>query len=117
MQRQPKGFQNQQRFVRVGSLHRGDALVPGTKGIGPRIRNIQDLRRNFRNSVLTTTSELKDHRLCTIQQIDTPVGPEIEEQSDSIQDEYENDFLSLRINKRLLPLLLKPDVLKSDYHE
>jgi len=64
---------------------------------------------------LTTTSELNDDRLCTIQQIDTPAGPEIEEQSDSIQDEYENDILLLRIKKRLLPLLLKPDVLESDY--
>ena len=59
--------------------------------------------------------ELNDDRLCTIQQIDTPVGPEIEEESDSIQDEYENDFLWFRIKKRLLPLLLKPDVLESDY--
>jgi len=61
------------------------------------------------------TSELNNDRLCTMQQIDTPVGPEIEEQSDSLQDEYENDFLLLRIKKRLFPLLLKPDVLESDY--
>ena len=53
--------------------------------------------------------------MCIIQQIDTPVGPEIEERSDSLQNEYENDFLFLRIKKRLLPLLLKPDVLESDY--
>jgi len=31
------------------------------------------------------------------------------------KDVDENDFLLLRIKKRLLPLLLKPDVLESDY--
>ena len=42
IQRKPKEFQNQQWYVRDGSLYRGDALVPGTKGIEPIIRNIQD---------------------------------------------------------------------------
>ena len=115
VQRQPKGFRNQQWFVRAGNQHRGDAPVPGTKGIGPRIRNLQDLRRSFRNSVFATASELNDDRLSPNQAIDTPVADDIEESTESLQDEYENDILLLRIKKRLLPLLLKPDVLESDY--
>jgi hypothetical protein len=53
---QPKGFDNQHWFVKVGTKLGNEAAVPGAKGIGASIRNIRSLRASFRDEVLTKAS-------------------------------------------------------------
>jgi hypothetical protein len=63
VQRTPKGFGNHHWFLKVGAEFWKDATTPGTKGVGPRIRNIRSLRNSLRDQVFRTTSELKNQEV------------------------------------------------------
>jgi hypothetical protein len=115
--RQPKGFGNQHWFVKVGTKLGIEAPVPGAKGIGAQIRNIRSLRASFRDEVLTkasawmTSARMNQEILLSNERLsDYEDGGQPED-----GNEYENDLMLSRIKTKLLPLLLKEEVLEMNF--
>ena len=115
VQRQPRGFTNQVWFVKVGAKYWADAVAPGSMGDGPRIRNIRSLQNSFRDDVYKTTMEQKK------QQVETSVGsseePTITGEQEPADEEnrYKDDLIMLSIRNKLLPLIVKEEVLQTDF--
>jgi hypothetical protein len=101
----------------VGTKLGNEAAVPGAKGIGARIRNIRSLRASFRDEVLTKASSQMTSARTNPQ--NSSSGKTLSDYEDGGQpedgNEYENDLMLSRIKTKLLPLLLKEEVLEMDF--
>ena len=101
MQRKPKGFGNQHWFVKVGGKLWTDAATRGTKGVGPRIRNIRFLRKRFKEEVYRILVLINNQPVESLEH--TAVD---KDQADEAKD-YENSLILLQIKTELMPLLFK----------
>jgi hypothetical protein len=107
--RSVKGLKSKQWFVRLGTMYYGDLCDPGTNGRAPRVHNIRSLRKDFKDtvSVLATQQQAVASR------------PEEEEKEcderDIEEDPHESDLVLLRVQRMLLPLLLKDEILQKDF--
>jgi hypothetical protein len=106
-----KGLKTKQWFIRLGTKYFGDLCVPGTKGRAPRVKNIRALRQDFKDTISALASQRQA-------EADHPVPQkEQEEQSTEgeIEDPQESDLVLLRVQRILLPLLLKEELLHTDF--
>jgi hypothetical protein len=106
-----KGLKTKQWFVRLGTKYLGDLRVPGTKGRAPRVQNIRSLRQDFKDTISALASQRQA-------EAEHPVPrKEQEEQSTEgeIEDPHESDLVLLRVQRVLLPLLMKEEFLNKDF--
>ena len=101
VQRKPKGFGNQLLFVKVGAKLWADAATPGTKGVGPRIRNIRLLRKSFKDKVYRISAVLNNQPVESSEHKSADEGNDRDE-SEEACNEYENSLILLRIKTKLL---------------
>jgi hypothetical protein len=106
-----KDLKTKQWLVRLGTKYFGDLGVPGTKGRAPRVKNIWALQQDFKD----TLSALASQRQA---EADHPVPQKEQEEQQStegeIEDPHESDLVLLRVQRILLPLLLKEELLHTD---
>jgi hypothetical protein len=107
-QRRVKGLNTKQWFIRLGTMYIGDLDDPGTKGRPPRVRNIRAMRQDFENAIL----KLRPQQGVNLDQEEEEPDEELEEATD---DTHERDLVLLRIQRLLLPLLMKEEFLKQDF--
>jgi hypothetical protein len=110
--RQVKGLKTKQWFVRLGSQYYGDLSDPGTKGRAPRVQNIRAKRRDFQDAVSKLPSLQQEAEL--------PLEEDEEEvtnegHNEQTGDRHENDLVLLRVQRMLLPLLMKEEFLYQDF--
>jgi hypothetical protein len=111
VKRKPKGFGNQHWFIKIGTKSWNDAATPGTKGIGPRIRNLRSLQKDFSYEVCRIASGLLNNQ----QQIESSETQSDDDEQSDDANEYENSLILLRIKTKLLPLLLKEELLETNF--
>jgi hypothetical protein len=114
-QLQIKGLRTKQWFVRLGSRFYGDLCQPGTKGRAPRVQNIRVIRQCFKNTISRLSSQLQQAEVARppAQEEEEVNAGELEEEG--TDDPHESDLLLLRIQRMLLPLLMKEEMLNSDF--
>jgi hypothetical protein len=102
-----KGMKTKQWFVRLGSQYYGDLCDPGTKGRAPRVQNIRAKRRDFQDAIckLPPTQEAEP----------VEVEETKEDDDEDTCDRHENDLVLLRVQRMLLPLLMKEEFLYQDF--
>jgi hypothetical protein len=108
-QRRAKDLNSKQWFLRLGTQYYGDLCDPGTNGRAPRVQNIRSLRNGFKDTI---------SGLASTQQPQTPLAnqpPQEATECDTEEDPYESDLVLLRVQRMLLPLLLKDEILQQDF--
>ncbi len=106
--RKVKGLKTKQWFVRLGTGYIGDLSDPGTKGRAPRVTNIRAKRGDFQDA-MSKLPFLRQGRL--IQEEDSKE----DELEDGTHDTHENDIVLLRVQRMLLPLVMKEEFLYQDF--
>jgi hypothetical protein len=106
--RKVKGLKTKQWFVRLGTQYIGDLSDPGTKGRAPRVTNIRAKRGDFQDAI----SKLPSLRQAPRTQEEESKEGEYEEDTHAT---YENDLVLLRVQRMLLPLLMKEEFLYKDF--
>ena len=101
----------------MGTKLGNEANAPGARGISARIRNIRSLQASFRNEVLTKASARMT--IARMNQ-EIPLSDEtLSDYEDGGQpeegNEYKNDLMLSQIKTKLLPLLLKEEVLEMNF--
>jgi hypothetical protein len=105
------GLKTKQWFVRLGTQYYGDLCQPGMKGRAPRVQNIRSLRQGFKATISSFPSPRQAGLVPEVQEDESNEG-ELEEGTD---DPHESDLLLLRIQRMLLPLLMKEEILNKDF--
>jgi hypothetical protein len=105
--RKVRGLKTKQWFVRLGTHYVGNLRDPGTKGRAPRVQNIRAKRGDFQDAV----SKLPRQRQAEVEEGKEEVGDEEE----GTTDPHENDLVLLRVQRMLLPLLIKEEFLTQDF--
>jgi hypothetical protein len=107
-----KGLKTKQWFIRLGTKYFGDLCVPGTKGPAPGVKNIRALPRDFKDTISALASQRQA-------EADQPLPQKEQEEQQSmegeIEDPHESDLVLLRVQRILLPLLLKEELLHTDF--
>jgi hypothetical protein len=104
-----KGMKTKQWFVRLGSQYYGDLGVPGTKGHAPQVQNIRAIPRDSHDAVSKLPSPRHEAEL-TEEEEANEAG-----HNNETGDRYENDLVLLRVQRKLLPLLMKEEYLYKDF--
>jgi hypothetical protein len=108
-QRKLKGMKTKEWFVRLGTQYSGHMCDPGTKGPAPSVQNIEAIRRDFLHGIS--------------QQAYQESAPAAEEES-QLESDVEcptnapccaRDLVLLRVQRILLPLLVKEEILNQDF--
>jgi hypothetical protein len=107
-----KGMKTKQWFLRLGSQFYGDLRDPGTKGRAPRVQNIRAKRRDFHDAVSKLPSPRHEAELPEEEEEDASKAGHNE---DETGDRHENDLVLLRVQRMLLPLLMKEEFLYKDF--
>jgi hypothetical protein len=107
-QRKLKGMKTKEWFVRLGTWHAGDLCDPGTKGRAPSVYNIDKIRRDFVDGILRQAQQ------------ETSLSEEESKEQGGVEEchtkpPYERDLVLLRVQRMLLPLLVKEDILNEDF--
>jgi hypothetical protein len=110
--RSVKGMKAKQWFVRLGSQYYGDLSDPGTEGRAPRVQNIRAKRQDFQDAISKLPSSLQEEE-------DLPLEEDEEANQGNKEEEtgvrHENDLVLLRVQRMLLPLLMKEEFLNQDF--
>jgi hypothetical protein len=97
-------------FVRLGTEYVGNLSDPGSKGRAPRVQNIRAKRGDFQDAVA------KLPRLHHAQfQVEESKEQGKNEDEEGTNDPHENDLVLLRVQRMLLPLLMKEEFLTQDF--
>ena len=112
--RRVKGLKSKQWFVRLGTNYLGDLADPGVNGRAPRVQNIRSLRKDFNDTISRLASSQQETEAASrpAPEEDTTTGCDTEQEEDSQQ---ESDLVLLRVQRMLLPLLLKEEYLNTDF--
>jgi hypothetical protein len=96
-------------FLRLGQEFYGDLSNPGTTGRAPRVQNIRSLRKEFKDSISALAQQ-------TSVPTTTTSGEEEEtKECEREEDPHDSDLVLLRVQRLLLPLLLKDKILQNDF--
>jgi hypothetical protein len=90
-------------------MYYGDLCDPGTNGRAPRVHNILSLPKDFKDTIYV---------LATQQQVvaSRPEGEGSEcDKCDIEEDPHKSNLVLLRVQRMLLPLLLKEEILQKDF--
>jgi hypothetical protein len=107
--RRVTGLKSKQWFVRLGTKYLGDLADPGIHGRAPRVQNIRSLRKDFKDTVSRLASQ-QEREAQPEEQEDTP-----RTDCDTEEDPHESNLVLLRVQRMLLPLLLKEEYLNKDF--
>jgi hypothetical protein len=108
--RKVKGMKTKQWFIRLGTHYIGDLCHPGTKGRPPRVQNIRSLRRNFQHAISKLPPQSQQQNEAQVEETN-----ESDTDEEGPNDHYENDLVLLRVQRMLLPLLMKEEFLHQDF--
>jgi hypothetical protein len=104
-QGQVKGLNSKQWFLRLGTKYFGDLCDPGTNGGAPRVQNIWSLRQDFKDTISGLAS-------VQLQTEATSPPPEEATEGNIEEDPYKSNLVLMRVQRLLLPLLLKDEILQ-----
>ena len=107
-----RGTTTKQWFVRLGTQHIGDLADPGSKGRAPRVQSVRAVRRDFTAAI--TNMRQQTEAANRPQEEKEEESKEGETDEEGMRDCHESDLLLLRVQRMLLPLLVKEEVLNQD---
>jgi hypothetical protein len=106
--RQMKTTKSKEWFLRLGQEYIGDLSDPGTSGRAPRVQNIRSLRKAFKDSISALAQQTSVPTNTSGEQ-----EQEEEKECEREEDPHESDLVLLRVQRLLLPLLLKEEILQN----
>jgi hypothetical protein len=110
-----KGRKTKEWFVRLGTNYIGDLAVPGSTKGRARLTNICAIRQEFKEAIAKLKIRQQAEEADPGEE-EVEGSKEDETEEEGIHDPNENDFLLLQVQRVLLPLLMKEEILPSSRH-